>query len=90
MGLEGAATLQRSVDNSDLVHKRLDIKPRVKQYQLAAELGIAPPVLSQFETGLRERFPDGRGRSEYLEALERIVARREAARRIAGEAEVGE
>lgn len=78
MGRESAATLQRSVDNSDLVHERLSIKPRVKQYELAAELGVGAPVLSQFETGLRERLPDGRGRSEYLEALERIVARRAA------------
>ncbi|MGE0227803.1 MAG: hypothetical protein AB7I38_11190 [Dehalococcoidia bacterium] len=50
----------------------------MKQYELAAELGVGAPVLSQFETGLRERLPDGRGRSEYLEALERIVARRAA------------
>lgn len=89
MGQEGAATLQRSVDNSDLVHKRLSIKPRVKQYELAAELGVAAPVLSEFETGRRERLPDGRGRSEYLEALERIEARRAEARRVVGEAEVG-
>lgn len=70
--------VSKSLDNSDLVEKRLRIRPRVWAYELAGELRVSASVLSNFETGRRERLPDGRGRSEYLEALGRIVARREA------------
>lgn len=79
MSEQPAPLLQKSVDNSPVVQRRLAITPRVWAYQVAAELGVSAPIVSEFETGRRARFPDGRGRSEYLEALERIVAKRAAA-----------
>lgn len=70
-----AATVPKSVDNFDLVHKRR--AEGVWAYEIAAELHIHPTAVSHFETGRRPTMPAGMGRSEYVEALERIVRRRE-------------
>ncbi len=50
----------------------------MEQWELAAELGIHPSELSNYETGKRERLPSGMGWAEYDSALE-VVSRRKAA-----------
>ena len=71
-----AATVPKSVDNFDLVHKRR--AEGVWAYEIAAELRIHPTAVSHFETGKRPTLQAGMGRSEYLEALDRLVNRRKA------------
>lgn len=63
-------------------HLDLQLKRRragVEQIALAAELGIHQGTLSRFEVGRLEKLPGGRGRKEYLTALDVIVRLRQAA-----------
>ena len=74
-----AESVSKSLDNFDLVHSRR--AAGVWAYQIEAELGIHPTAVSNFERGKRDQMSSGMGRESYLEALERIVARRAGAER---------
>ncbi|MFC1956617.1 helix-turn-helix domain-containing protein [Chloroflexota bacterium] len=51
-------TLQKGTNNNGLVLKISRLRAGLKQYELAAKVGIAPTQLCEIETGRREASPD--------------------------------
>ena len=63
-------------DNKGLELKIARLRAGLKQYELAAKVGIAPTQLCEIETGRRELSP------ELLERIIRVISNRDAQQQV--------
>ena len=68
--------IKESRDNKGLELKIARLRAGLKQYELAAKVGIAPTQLCEIETGRRE-VP-----AELLERILRVISNRDAQQQV--------